>query len=411
MHSNVPSNALHFVACSVWAAFNFLLPGSVTAGLDEIQLFGHVRGEYRHFTETGAAAARYRHNASFAVEPEIFLPIAGSDDSFRFNAFYRWDQHDNERTRGDIRELRWHRVEQSWELSVGIDVVFWGVTETVHLVNIINQQDFVENIDGEDLLGQPMIQLDVVRDWGTLGVFILPYFRERTFPGVNGRPGSGLAIDTETPVYESGAKQRHTDFALRWSRSVGNWDMGAAFFRGTSREPRLEPVFADNAPEQMVKLKPIYEIINQVGVDVQGTFDAWLWKLEAIHRSGQTDSFIASAAGFEYTMFDILRSSIDIGLVAEFLYDERGAVVGTDNDVSLGIRLTWNDINSTNVLAAIVHDLDNRSRFFFVEASRRIGNAFTLSLEARGAENVVGEDSLNLFNGDSYLQLELAYYF
>ena len=66
--------------------------------------------------------------------------------------------------------------------------MFWGVTELRHLVDIINQTDLVENLDGEQKLGQPMVQLTLLKDWGTLDFFAMPYFRERTFTGPDGRP-------------------------------------------------------------------------------------------------------------------------------------------------------------------------------------------------------------------------------
>ena len=126
-----------------------------------------------HGCGAGGGAAT-QHNVSLVAEPELYYPVRASGDSLRLTAFLRLDAHDDERSHGDIREMKWHKVADRWELTLGVDRIFWGVTETIHLVNIINQQDFVENPDGEDLLGQPMIRLDLVRDWGTWGLFVLP---------------------------------------------------------------------------------------------------------------------------------------------------------------------------------------------------------------------------------------------
>ena len=402
-----PSNArsrLDAALAALILATALTCPTAAIGKSEAVQLSGFLSGEYRYFTQASRGAASYRSNLALVFEPEFYYPIEDSGSSLRFTAFYRHDDHDAKRTHADIRELKWHKVEEAWELTLGIDRVFWGVTETVHLVNIINQQDLVENPDGEDLLGQPMIRLDLVRDFGTFGIFVLPYFRERTFAGRNGRPGAGVAVDTDNPLYESGDDEWHTDFALRWSHYVGNWDLGASYFNGTSRDPRF--VLAPGAA-----LRPFYETIDQIGVDVQGTFDAWLWKLEAIHRRGQGGDFFASVAGLEYTFFDLGESGTDIGVVVEYLHDERDELVATDNDLSLGLRVTLNDINSTDFLAAVVQDMDNESRYFFVEASRRVGDAFKLSLNARGVHNVAERDPLQNYERENFLQVELAYYF
>ena len=95
---------------------------------------------------------------------------------------------DSERTHFDIRELFGLWVFERWELGVGIRKVFWGVTESQHLVDIINQTDLVDSIDGEEKLGQPMVNVSIPHEWGTVDLFILPYFRERTFPGRDGTP-------------------------------------------------------------------------------------------------------------------------------------------------------------------------------------------------------------------------------
>jgi putative ABC transport system permease protein len=48
-------------------------------------------------------------------------------------------------------------------------------------------------------------------------------------------------ILSDGALYESSKGDNHTDWALRWSDSHGNWDLGASAFFDTSREPRLVP--------------------------------------------------------------------------------------------------------------------------------------------------------------------------
>ena len=105
-------------------------------------------------------------------------------------------------------------------------------------MNIINQTDGVEDIDDEDKLGQPMVNVNLIRDWGTVGVFILPGFRERTFPNVDARLSGSLRIDDGNSTFDSGAEERHVDFAGRWSATYGNWDIGVSEFVGTPVSPK-----------------------------------------------------------------------------------------------------------------------------------------------------------------------------
>ncbi len=85
---------------------------------------------------------------------------------------------------------------------------------------MINQTDFVENIDGEQKLGQPMVNFSLILDWATIEFFMLTGFRERTFPGMNGRLRFPVRIDLDNPIYESEQKEKHIDWAARYSQML-----------------------------------------------------------------------------------------------------------------------------------------------------------------------------------------------
>ena len=399
LHIKLVTTTLFAALCSVTVAH---------AAETDGEWSGNVAAELRYFPNDPIDNRQFdSSNISISAQPEYYRSWDNGDQSFIFTPFARIDQNDSERTHFDIRELAWVKVTDKWELRAGIRKVFWGVTESQHLVDIINQTDLVENIDGEDKLGQPMINLALVRDSGTLDLYLLPGFRERTFPGEDGRLRSGLVVDTDNPVYESGAEDKHTDFAVRWSQSLDVLDIGLSYFNGTSRDPRFIPNGSGTA------LLPVYDIINQTGIDLQATIEEWLWKLEVITRSGQGDRYTALTGGFEYTFFGIFETSYDLGVIAEYLHDDRDEEATTPfaNDLMTGARFTLNDEQSTEILAGIITDLDEGSIMLNVEASRRLGDAWKLSLEARAFANLDATDPLYSFRKDDHLHAELAWYF
>ena len=335
----------------------------------EIELSGFVAVESRWFPHQAQFPDQFEGaQNSIVLEPEWDIYINDSQQ-ISFIPFARLDARDNRRTHSDIREAYWLYIQNDWELLLGINRVFWGVTESRHLVNIINQVDQVENIDEEDFLGQPMINLAIQKDYGRFSFFILPYFRERTFPGEDGRLRSALVVRENNVEYESGAEEWHTDAALRYSHYAGNWDIGLSYFYGTGREPTLLPNQAGT------RLIPHYDIINQGGLDLQYTLDAWLWKFEGIVREGQGDTFAATVAGFEYTFFQAFESDADLGVLAEHLYDgrdETGAPQTVlENDLFVGLRYTFNDVQDTNILAGAITDLEDESFSIRIEGDRR----------------------------------------
>ncbi|MGD8594031.1 MAG: hypothetical protein PVF82_14460 [Gammaproteobacteria bacterium] len=375
--------------------------------------------EYRQFFADALYEDQFNNDVSLSAQPEYFHQWDNNKQIVAFTPFVRLDQRDDERTHFDIRELSWLGVYDLGELRIGIRKVFWGVTESQHLVDIINQTDFVENIDGEDKLGQPMINASIVRDWGTIDLFALPGFRERTFAGKNGRPRSQYVVDKDLTEYESSEEEKHIDFAARYFHYIGAWEFGISQFYGTSRDPNLSPALTAQGE---IVLKPFYPIINQTGLDVQAILSNWLLKLEVISREGQDKDYgryAAATGGFEYTIVGIFQSIADLGIISEYLYDERGSDAGPggfmaspfQNDLMVGARLALNDVQSTEVLAGLIIDLDHGDRFYNIEAERRLGDAWKLSLEARVLTHVEQSNPFWDIRKDDYAQLNLEWFF
>lgn len=371
---------------------------------------GHVAQQTRVFLQDGLWGGQDPSDAQLSLSGELEIRWKDKNDSQRasFIPFVRVDDTDEERTHADLRETYWAREGGKVDVLIGVNKVFWGVTESTHLVDIINQTDLVEDIDQEDKLGQPMINLARQQDWGLLNLYVLPYFRERTFPGPDGRFRPPLPVDSDNAVYESAARQSHTDVVFRYSHYFDAVDVGLYYFKGTSREPRL--VVATDG----TRLIPHYDQINQMGLDLQYTKDEWLWKLEAIVRSGFQDSFAAAVGGFEYTFNGVAESAIDVGILGEYQYDNRAMSEPqtlADNDLFVGTRLAFNDAQDTAVLAGVVIDTQTSERFFNIEAERRFGSNVVLELRVRLiTDSSPGEPSY-AFSKDDYVQLQVSGFF
>ncbi|MCZ6899931.1 MAG: hypothetical protein O7F74_06805 [Bacteroidetes bacterium] len=113
----------------------------------------------RFFFKEGLYPGQKRNYLSLAVHPEYSLEWKDGKHSLNFTGFLRLDQYDKKRNHWDIRELYWQSVFKNTEFSIGAKKVFWGKTESAHLVDIINQTDVVESFDGEQKLGEVMVHL------------------------------------------------------------------------------------------------------------------------------------------------------------------------------------------------------------------------------------------------------------
>ena len=261
-----------------------------------------------------------------------------------------------------------------------------------------------------------MAVLTLVRDWGYIDAVVMPWFRERSFPGRRGRLRSEPAVDGDDAEYGSAAGRRRVDAALRYSGSFGGWDVGVYGFRGASRDPSFRPRVDRRGA---VRLTPLYDIVEQAATDVQYTAGAWLWKLEALYRRGQRDGsgakrpYAAYVAGFEWTLYDPFGDGADVGLLVEHLRDSRGAAatVPFQNDVFAAARLTLNDAADTSALVGVIHDLSHGARLLTLEAGRRVGDDLTLTAEARLFEGAPVGAPLWSFRDDDMAQLSVTWRF
>ena len=160
--------------------------------------------------------------------------------------------------------------------------------------------------------------------------------------------------------------------------------------------------------------------MDQVGVDAAYALGNWIFKGEGIYRWNAqnpnfagTDHFFAMVAGGEYTFKDPFQEGFDLGILAEYNWDDRDSTQpGTifDNDVFAGVRLTLNDETDTHALIGALIDVRDGSSYVYLESSRRVSDDWRMGIEARiftGNEN----NLLNAFDHDSYVQLKATKYF
>lgn len=398
---------------------------------------GNISTELTYFPEYSAGTENWKFNSSVAADIELTQDLA---DNIRLTVhpFVRWDQQDDERTRAGVREFLLSTTGETWEFNAGLGTVFWGVTESHNPVDIINQTDAVEDIAGDEKLGQLMLNLKWFTDnYGEFEAFLLPQFHEQTFVGSNGRPSLGITVDPDLTTYESDRGSKQVGYALRWINSFDAWDLGLHYFDGTARNPSLTPVVTNEG----AVLAPRYSLLRQVGLDAQGLYGDLAIKTELIHQTGdEIESHIETVTGIEYTLVGFLSSlqendklpedwctpktgnifkklacndRIDLGLVLEYLWDQRGTDSNQpfQNDLLAGFRFAFNDAASSDALLGLVQDLDKGATTLSFEASTRLFESYRLKVLGRKFLNTDDDAVLNAFQNESFLQLDFSYFF
>jgi hypothetical protein len=94
---------------------------------------------------------------------------------------------------------------------------------------------------------------------------VLPYFRERTFSGNDGRLRPPLPVDADNPIYEFDNEEKILDWAIKLQHTLGDWEVGSSYIDDTSRDPDF--VLSTNELLEP-NLHPFYPQVQQAGIDV-----------------------------------------------------------------------------------------------------------------------------------------------
>lgn len=365
-----------------------------------------LRSEFTAYPERGLYLPSSRFDTSFSLETEFTRSWEEGRKVVSFLPYFRYSTTDTERSLVDIREASFVGSWDQWELRLGISKVFWGVTESVHLVDVINQTDLSFNPDGEAKLGQLMFNPTLVTENGNYSFFWLPHFRERRFSGPWGRFRLPLNLEDKA-IYGNNNERRHSDFAFRYSHYIENLDFAVSYFQGTDREPQMNLTAQGS-------FQAHYNQVRQLGVELQYIDEAWLYKFEGVHKDRDFASDYSSfAIGFEYTKTNI-HLGRDLGYLLEYLYDSRygGAESPFGRHLFAGARYVYNDTQDSQILAGVFLNADDmRADSLRIEASTRIGENAKLELEIQSIIDPESNSPVNNFKKDNYVKVSYNWYF
>lgn len=375
----------------------------------QVSAYGAAGVGTRAFLESPLRPEQVMHTTSVLLRPSVRVQWSEGAQGLVFEPLLHWEEGDGVRVHFDLRVLAWERAWESAELRVGIRRVFWGVAESQHLVDVVNQRDLAERPNRKEKLGQPMVDVVVQPGWGTLDLYLLPGFRKLQYPSGRGRLRGSLPVAAR-PEYAARSGDRHLDVAARWSFASTGLDLAISGFRGTSRDP----VFMLRERGDEAVAVPRYEQIDQLGLEARYEKGAWIWKLEALSRGGLPDGrYWALVAGVERTVRRLFGGASDLALLSELHRDGRGREAPTpfQDDLYLGVRLGFNDAAETSVRAGVMLDRDSGGGVHMAKARRRLAPGWTAELEVRGYWGAAPGDPLYALRRDDYASVTLTRWF
>ncbi|MGR3802069.1 hypothetical protein [Marinibacterium profundimaris] len=320
-----------------------------------------------------------------------------------------------------------------WDLLVGSNIEYWGVSEGNRVVDTVNQRYTIDQTVDYISLGQPMVNFNLSLGLNsTLSVFGLVYFRDRDLNTAETRFRSPILVSNNDAVYEEGGG-RNFDFAARFRSSFdalwGGMDLALSYFDGTDRAPSTLPSICvvptgvfdrsscttdliDNLPD--LHALPYYAKLRRWGLETVWSRGSLQLTFEGAISNAIDETYYSYVAGAQYSFGGIGPTGDTLTVVGEYLYDNRSRIQPLtiyDDDVFLGFAYTGNDVQGTAVRGGMYYDVNSDAQIYTASYSRRIGDAVRVEVAAFGVNSADTRDPLAFAQNDSFVQLSLEYFF
>lgn len=390
-------------------ALLLLLPAFAAPGAEaplSWQVGGHAAFLVGRFYAQAPEGEGEGNVAALRLAPELML--RRGDARLLVAPEVRWENHGSGRSIADFNELYFSVRAGETMIEAGITRLFWGVTESLPLENIINPPDLAADYTGKTTLGVALVRLARPVGFGQIEIILIPWDRDPRFPGVAGRPR------TELPVL---GRVEHPDGqppagAVRVAFGGSAFDAHLYYFQGLDRQSVLIPQFDGEGPPR--SLRASRKAIQQWGGDLQVPIGNLLLKGDAIYRTGYSRGFGAAILGGEYTLNSIGGSAADLGLMLEYQYDDRpwdAPLSPMDQGVYAGIRVAFNDPASSQFKFGVLQATTSAAQVWQGDFSRRIAENWTVEGSVNVFVNAHAQPALYGFARDSYMEISLVRYF
>ena len=368
------------------AAICIVLPAS--AAIADVTSRGGVSLESRAFAPDDDDSTE---DVGMAVSSQLEVGFRSKPLSVVARGFARLDALDEDRNIVNLQEGYAALTTDRVTLRLGSQIIDSTATEAFHPVNIVNSRNLDSDIENQEKLGEPMVELRVRVLRGEIAAYFMP---ARIAPNI--APSSsrlsvvpaGVELGDVLWLDRNGSpsdRQFAPQSAAHISQTIGPADIALHF---VDHNDRHEPTFTIDPDTGEVR--PTLHWVTQVGLTYVHVVGPLIFKLEAAHRmfnKPDEDSELELAAipdhqkvalGLEYVW--TTSAGHDASLVAEgqtVLGTSRDARKQLDvfqRDVLVGYRHSFNNVNASELFVAFISDVETPNEYV---AALRYGQRLT----------------------------------
>ncbi|HIP46847.1 MAG TPA: hypothetical protein EYG95_04745 [Campylobacterales bacterium] len=318
------------------------------------------------------------------------------------------DKDDEERRYVDFNDLYYQYNFEDSDILIGRNTRFWGALEFYNLTDVFNAKDFLDDpFDYDSKLGAWNVAYTKYLENSEISL-IVKLHEERQKIQDSESVNNFFPLPYHDKLITTKDENRPTVY-LKYSGSGEEVqvDYGVVYQNGYDAKRYIS---MENGSLQ----QNAYIVNKLMGYATYIRGDT-IYKTElayAVSDESTVSDYVELGVGFEHTLYSFWDKK-DLGLLAEYyryeVKDEGKIDVSGffADDLTLGFRLSMNDMSSSEVLGGIDIDLDTKEKIFFVEYDTRVFEKYKLKTSY---QHLAPEDE-SLFKELDRVKLEFGYYF
>jgi len=327
---------------------------------------------------------------------------------------------DNERSFIRLNELYFEYESDSYKISLGQNIKFWGALEVENIVDLFNTRDGRSDPFKIDKLGAYNISYSYFLEDGDFSIIAKLYEQEIKMA----RYPYMYSILNENEFLNDKLKTEKSDnrasLYLSYNSTVYGDEYSLDYALIYENGYDSQRYFTKNANQYT---QHAY-LVNKIMTYNTLVYNSTLYKLEALYTDvideKKVSDYIHLAFGVEHTL-DALENGHEIGLISEYYYydtlqdnkfNDIDLSISFQNDLFLGFRYSFKDVADSSIVGGVILDKEYDEQSYYVEYETRIDDIFKLKADYRYFEPSSSHDTTSARLGQHQrLALNISYHF
>jgi hypothetical protein len=184
-------------------------------------------------------------------------------------------------------------------------------------------------------------------------------------------------------------------------KKIGSDGISVSYFFENEDELSLISIKKDDISNKFIKYSTTRDILD--GVDLSFIYNKnsdqknyltyntllhndTLYKLEYSHSRIKNEKYYQSGVGIEHTLYGI-RNGKDLGVLVEY-YKSDDVTKTYQDDIFLGSRITFNDVDSSDILVGMIQDRDDKKKSYSFEYNTRFFDSVKTTVKYMKNDNL-----------------------